>query len=322
MKCSRIVAAVAGLVLGLAAASAAAQAYPDKPIKIVVPVAPGGVTDVVTRVIGAQLTAAWGQPVVIDNRAGGSGIAAADLVAKSKPDGYTLFMGTIGTLTVNPSMFANLPYAPLRDFVAVSLVASAPTILVVNPAVPAKTVAELIAYAKAQPGRLNYASFGNATSPHLAGELFKSLAGVEMVHVPYKGGGPAMTDLLGGRVEVMFDNIITSMPHIKEGRLRPLAVTSLTRSKLMPDLPTMAEAGLPGQEVSGWVGLVAPAGTPPEVVAKLSREIARIVKNPEVQAKIVGTDVVGSTPEEFGAFMRAETRKWGQLVNKANIRAD
>jgi tripartite-type tricarboxylate transporter receptor subunit TctC len=314
--------AFAALLSTFAGAFAAADTYPDKPIKVVVPVAPGGVTDVVARVIGAQLTAAWGQAVVVDNRAGGSGIPAADLVAHSKPDGYTLFMGTIGTLTVNPSMFPSLPYDPLRDFVPVSLVASAPTILVVNPAVPAKSVTELIAYAKANPGRLNYASFGNATSPHLAGELFKSLAGVDMVHVPYKGGGPAMTDLLGGRVEMMFDNIITSLPHIKEGRLRPLAVTSLTRSKLMPDLPTMTEAGLPGQEVSGWLGLVAPAGTPNEIVVKLSREIARIVRQPDVQAKIVGTDVVGSTPEEFGAFMRSETAKWGQLVKKANIRAD
>jgi tripartite-type tricarboxylate transporter receptor subunit TctC len=314
--------AFAALLSSFASGFAAADTYPDKPIKVVVPVAPGGVTDVVARVIGAQLTAAWGQAVVVDNRAGGSGIPAADLVAHSKPDGYTLFMGTIGTLTVNPSMFPNLPYDPLRDFVPVSLVAAAPTILVVNPAVPAKSVAELIAYAKANPNRLNYASFGNATSPHLAGELFKSLAGVDMVHVPYKGGGPAMTDLLGGRVEMMFDNIITSLPHIKEGRLRPLAVTSLTRSKLMPDLPTMTEAGLPGQEVSGWLGLVAPTGTPNEIVVKLSREIARIVRQPDVQAKIVGTDAVGSTPEEFGAFMRSETAKWGQLVKKANIRAD
>jgi len=169
---------------------------------------------------------------------------------------------------------------------------------------------------------LNYASFGNATSPHLAGELFKSLAGVQIVHIPYKGGAPAMTDLLGGRVQMMFDNIITSLPHVKEGKLRALAVTAPTRSKLMPDVPTMAEAGLPGQEVSGWVGLVAPAGTPPEVVSKLSSEIARILRDPDTQSKIVGTEAIGSTPEEFGSFMRAEAAKWARLVKEANIRAD
>lgn len=322
MKRQSVAATLASAFLGLATSTFAHAAYPDHPIRIVVPVAPGGVTDVVTRVVASQLQQSVGQPVIVENRAGGSGIPAAESVARAKADGYTLFMGTIGTLTVNPSVFPNLSYDPLKDFVPVTLVASAPTVLVVNPSVPAGSVGELIAYAKANPGALNYASFGNATSPHLAGELFKSLAGVEMVHIPYKGGGPAMTDLLGGRVQMMFDNIITSLPHIKEGKLRPLAVTAATRSKLMPNVPTMAEAGLPGQEVSGWVGLVAPAGTPREIIARLSSEIARILHDRDTQSKIVGADAVGSTPEELGSFMRSETAKWSRLVKEANIRAD
>jgi tripartite-type tricarboxylate transporter receptor subunit TctC len=322
MRWKNIAATWAAALLGLAASASVHAVYPDHPIKFIVPVAPGGVTDVVARVLASQLQQSLGQPVIVENRAGGSGIPAAELVTHAKADGYTLFMGTIGTLTVNPSVFPNLSYDPAKDFVPVSLVASAPTVLVVNPSVPARSVRELIEYAKAHPGALNYASFGNATSPHLAGELFKSLAGVQIVHIPYKGGAPAMTDLLGGRVQMMFDNIITSLPHVKEGKLRALAVTAPTRSKLMPDVPTMAEAGLPGQEVSGWVGLVAPAGTPPEVVSKLSSEIARILRDPDTQSKIVGTEAIGSTPEEFGSFMRAEAAKWARLVKEANIRAD
>jgi tripartite-type tricarboxylate transporter receptor subunit TctC len=321
MNWQGIAARLATALLGVASISAGA-AYPDHPIKIVVPVAPGGVTDVVTRVVASRLQESIGQPVIVDNRAGGSGIPAAELVAHAKADGYTLFMGTIGTLTVNPSVFPSLSYDPLKDFVPVSLVASAPTVLVVNPSVPVRSVRELIAYAKSHPGALNYASFGNATSPHLAGELFKSLAHVDIVHVPYKGGGPAMTDLLGGHVQMMFDNIITSLPHIREGKLRPLAVTAPTRSKVMPEVPTMAEAGLPGQEVSGWVGLVAPAGTPPEIITLLSTEVARILRDPGTQSKIPGADAVGSTPEEFGSFMRSETAKWARLVKDANIRAE
>jgi tripartite-type tricarboxylate transporter receptor subunit TctC len=303
-------------------ALAQASAYPDRPIKFIVPVAAGGTTDVIARVIGARLTAAWGQPVVVDNRAGGSGIPATTEAIRAKPDGYTLFMGTIGTLTVNQSMFPNLGYDPLKDFTPVTLVAAAPTMLVVNPDLPVKTVKELIAYAKANPGKLNFPSPGNGTSPHLAGELFKSLAGIDATHVPYKGAAPALTDLIAGRVHFMFDNIITSLPHVKDGRLRALAVTSSARSKLVPELPTMAEAGLPGQEISGWVGIVAPAGTPPDIVNKLQAEIAKQLKEPGVADKIVGADAVGNTPEQFGAFLRSEAGKWSKLVKEANIRAD
>jgi tripartite-type tricarboxylate transporter receptor subunit TctC len=311
------------VIAAIGALAAHAQpAYPDKPVKFVVPVASGGVTDVVARVLAARLTVSLGQAVIVENRAGGSGIPAADYVAHSKPDGYILFMGTIGTLTVNQAMFASMPYDPARDFTPVSLVAGAPTILVVTPGLPVHSVRDLVAYAKANPGKLNYASFGNGTSSHLAGELFKSLAGVSATHVPYKGAGPALTDLLAGRVDLLFDNIITSLPHIKDGRLRALAVTAAQRSRLVPDVPTMAEAGLPGQEISGWLGLVAPAGTPSEIVEKLSAQMARQLRLPEVQEKLVGVEAVGSTPAEFDAFMRSERAKWTRLVKEAGIRAD
>ena len=313
-------AALAIVALAPAWALAQAQTYPDKPIKFIVPVAAGGTTDVIARVIGARLTTAWGQPVVVDNRAGGSGIPATEMAVRSKPDGYTYFLGTIGTLTVNQSMFTNLSYDPNRDFTPVTLIAAAPTMLVVNPSLPIHSVKDLIAYGKANPGKLNFPSPGNGTSPHLAGELFKSLAGIDAVHVPYKGAAPALTDLIAGRVHFMFDNIITSLPHVKDGRLRALAVTSTTRSKLVPDLPTMAEAGLPGQEISGWVGIVAPTGTPPEIVAKMQAEIAKQLKEPGVAEKIVGAEAVGNTPEQFGVFLRSETAKWGKLVKEANIR--
>jgi tripartite-type tricarboxylate transporter receptor subunit TctC len=311
------------VIAAIGALAAHAQpAYPDKPVKFVVPVASGGVTDVVARVLAARLTVSLGQAVIVENRAGGSGIPAADYVAHSKPDGYVLFMGTIGTLSVNQAMFASMPYDPARDFTPVSLVAGAPTILVVTPALPVHSVRDLVAYGKANPGKLNYASFGNGTSSHLAGELFKSLAGVSATHVPYKGAGPALTDLLAGRVDLLFDNIITSLPHIKEGKLRALAVTAAHRSKLVPDVPTMAEAGLPGQEISGWLGLVAPAGTPAEIVEKLSAQMARQLRLPEVQEKLVGVEAVGSTPAEFDAFLRSERAKWTRLVKAAGIRAD
>jgi tripartite-type tricarboxylate transporter receptor subunit TctC len=318
----KIFARVLAVAMCLGASFANAQSYPDRPIKFIVPVAAGGTTDVIGRVIGARLTEAWGQPIVVENRAGGAGIPATELAARAKPDGYTLFLGTIGALTVNPYLFPNAPVDIVKDFTPVTLLAAAPTMLVVSPSLPVKNVKELIAYAKAHPGELNYASPGNGTSPHLAGELFKQLAGIEATHIPYKGAAPALTDVIGGRVQFMFDNIITSLPHVKEGRLRALAVTASQRSKLVPDLPTMAEAGLVGQEISGWVGIVAPAGTPREIVLKIQQEVARQLRKPEVQDAIVGADAVGNTPEEFAAFLASERGKWSKLVKDANIRAD
>jgi tripartite-type tricarboxylate transporter receptor subunit TctC len=313
---------VAALMAPSFAAAQAAGSYPDRPIKFVVPVSAGGTTDIMARVLAARLSAAWGQPVIVENKPGGSGIAAAESVARARPDGYTLFMGTIGTLSVNQSLFPKLSYDSLRDFAPVTLVAVAPIVLVINPKVPARNVAELVALAKSKPGSLNYSTSGNGASPHLAAELFKSLAGIDVVHVPYNGGGPSIAAVISGDVHMMFDNVFTALPHVKDGRLRALAVASRERSKSMPDVPTMAEAGLPGHEIAGWVGLVAPAATPGEIVRKLSSELARQMALPEVREKFVGADPVGNTPEEFAAFLRAEIAKWGKLIRESNIRPE
>jgi tripartite-type tricarboxylate transporter receptor subunit TctC len=313
---------VAALMAPSFAAAQSAGSYPDRPIKFVVPVSAGGTTDIMARVLAARLSAAWGQPVIVENKPGGSGIAAAESVARARPDGYTLFMGTIGTLSVNQSLFPKLSYDSLRDFAPVTLVAVAPIVLVINPKVPARNVAELVALAKSKPGSLNYSTSGNGASPHLAAELFKSLAGIDVVHVPYNGGGPSIAAVISGDVHMMFDNVFTALPHVKDGRLRALAVASRERSKSMPDVPTMAEAGLPGHEIAGWVGLVAPAATPGEIVRKLSSELARQMALPEVREKFVGADPVGNTPEEFAAFLRAEIAKWGKLIRESNIRPE
>jgi tripartite-type tricarboxylate transporter receptor subunit TctC len=313
---------VAALMAPSFAAAQSAGSYPDRPIKFVVPVSAGGTTDIMARVLAARLSAAWGQPVIVENKPGGSGIAAAESVARARPDGYTLFMGTIGTLSVNQSLFPKLSYDSMRDFAPVTLVAVAPIVLVINPKVPARNVAELVALAKSKPGSLNYSTSGNGASPHLAAELFKSLAGIDVVHVPYNGGGPSIAAVISGDVHMMFDNVFTALPHVKDGRLRALAVASRERSKSMPDVPTMAEAGLPGHEIAGWVGLVAPAATPGEIVRKLSSELARQMAFPEVREKFVGADPVGNTPEEFAAFLRAEIAKWGKLIRESNIRPE
>jgi tripartite-type tricarboxylate transporter receptor subunit TctC len=313
---------VAALMAPSFAAAQSAGSYPDRPIKFVVPVSAGGTTDIMARVLAARLSAAWGQPVIVENKPGGSGIAAAESVARARPDGYTLFMGTIGTLSVNQSLFPKLSYDSLRDFAPVTLVAVAPIVLVINPKVPARNVAELVALAKSKPGSLNYSTSGNGASPHLAAELFKSLAGIDVVHVPYNGGGPSIAAVISGDVHMMFDNVFTALPHVKDGRLRALAVASRERSKSMPDVPTMAEAGLPGHEIAGWVGLVAPAATPGDIVRKLSSELARQMALPEVREKFVGADPVGNTPEEFAAFLRAEIAKWGKLIRESNIRPE
>ena len=312
-------------VLALATATGAwaqADGYPNRPIKFVVPVSPGGTTDLMARVVAQRLQTVLGQPIIVENKAGGSGIPAAESVARAKPDGYTFFMGTIGTLSVNPSLFPKLSYDPLKDLTPVTLVAVAPVMLVINPKVPAKNLQERIALAKAKPGTLNYSTSGNGASPHLAGELFKSLAGLDIVHIPYTGGGPSLAAVMSGDVQMMFDNVYTAMPAVKDGRLRAIAVTSAKRSPSFPDLPTMAEAGLPGHEIAGWVGLMAPAGTPPEIVRRVSSEIAKQLQLPEVREKLVGAEPVGNTPEEFAVFLRSEIAKWGALIRKANIKAE
>ena len=301
---------------------AAAQSFPDRALKIVVPLS-AGAADTLSRAIAAKLTERWNQPVIVENKPGAGTTIGTDLVAKAPADGYTLLMATFSH-AVNAAYYRSLPFDTLKDFAAVTLVASAPNVLEVYPGMPAKNVVELIAAAKARPGTLNFASAGNGSSSHLAGELFKSLTGVQLTHVPYKGAAPAMNDLLGGRVEMTFDPLPSSLSHIKAGKLRPLAVTTRKRSSVLPDVPTLAEAGVPGYELNGWSGLLVRSGTPPEIVRALNKEIVAIIRAPEIRDRFtaLGFETVGDTPEEFQAFIEAEVAKWGDVVRKANIRAD
>ncbi len=300
---------------------ALAQGYPAKPIKLVVGVPPGGATDAVARIVGQKLSEQLGQPVVIENRGGAGGNIGAELVAKAPADGYTLFLAVIGTMAINQSLYKAMPFDTMRDFAPISQLTSMPQMLVVHPSVPATSVKEFIAHAKANPGRLNFASGGKGTATHLAGELFKSMAGIEMVHVPYKGNGPAMADLLSGRVSAMFDQVVSSLPQVKGGKLRGLGVTTSTRSPAAPEMPTISEAGLAGYSVTTWHGLVAPAGTPPEVIRRLNAEVVKALNSSDVRDKFAanGVDPVSSSPEAFAAFMRAEIRKWSDTVKAAGI---
>src|SRR5690349_12578544 len=255
------------LALGAPVVPAQPATYPTKPIRLIVPFPPAGTTDILARAVAQKLSETWGQQVVVDNHPGAGGNIGSDIVAKASPDGYTLLMGTVGTHAINPSLYAKMPYDHVKDFAPVILVAGVPNVLVVNPALPVKSVQELIVYGKANPGKLNFASSGNGTSIHLSGELFKTMTGIQMTHVPYKGSSPALTDLIAGQVQLMFDNLPSSLQFIKAGKLRALAVTSLERSSALPDVPTLAESGLPGFEVSSWFGVLAPAGTPNDIIA-------------------------------------------------------
>ena len=301
---------------------ARAESYPSKPIKIVVPFAVGGIADTFSRAIGAKLGEAWGQPVVIENRAGAGGNIGADFVAKSAPDGYTLVMGNIGTHAVNQSLFNSMPYDTLRDFAPIAHVLDAEGLLVVNPSVNAKTVPELIALARSQPGKMTYASGGLGTTSHLAGELFKSMAKVDIVHVPYKGNSPAITDLLGGQTQMIFATMPTVLPQVKAGRLRALAVIGPARTSAL-DVPTVAES-LPGFEVSNWIGLFAPAGTPPEIVARLNAEVQKVMRSPEIEKRLEteGAKFVPTTPQSFAAFQKAEADKWARAIREAGIKVE
>jgi tripartite-type tricarboxylate transporter receptor subunit TctC len=315
--------AASALVAAFAAA-AWAQPYPSRPIRIVVPFPAGGTTDLIARAAGQKLTESLGQPVVVDNRPGAGGNIGAELVAKSPPDGYTLLMGTVGTHAINASLYPKMPYDHVRDFAPIILVAGVPNVLVVNPSLPVNSVQELIAYGKANPGKLNFASSGNGTSIHLSGELFKTMTGVQMAHIPYKGSSPALQDLAGGQVQLMFDNLPSALPLIKAGRLKALAVTSKTRAPALPDVPTVAESGLPGFEASSWFGLLAPAGTPQPVIAKVNAEIARWLATPEAREKLTaqGANVVGGTPEDFARHIAAETAKWQKVVKESGAKID
>ena len=318
---------LAAALLGAAAFAGVAMAqqdYPNKPVRIVVPFPAGGTTDILTRAISQKLSEDWKQPVVVDNRAGAGGNIGADLVAKSTPDGYTLLMGAVATHAINPTLYSKIPYDPVKDFAPVALVAQVPNILVVNPAVPATTVRELIDLARAKPGYLNFGSGSTGSTGHLAGELFKAMAGVQMVHIPYKGTGPELTDLLAGVVRIAFETTPAVLPHVKAGKLRALAVNSLKRTPLLPDLPTMSEAGLSGFEVTSWNGVLAPAGTPKEIVTRLNNEIVKALKMPDVHEKLsgLGADPVGNTPEQFAAFIQAEIKKWAKVIKESGARVD
>ncbi len=304
-------------------ASAQVPTYPDKPIRILVPFPVGGVADTFGREIGRKLTEAWGQPVVVDNRTGAGGNIGADIVAKSAPDGYTLVIGNIGTHAVNVSLLPVMPFDPIKDFTPIVHVLDAEGLLVVNPSIKATTVPELIALARAQPGTLSYGSAGVGTTSHLAGELFKSMTKVDIVHVPYKGNVPAITDLLGGQTSMIFATMPTVLPHVRAGKLRPLAVLGTARSPALPDVPTVAES-VPGFEVSNWIGLFGPAGMPPVIVARLNAEVQKIMRSPEIQKRLEteGAKFIPMTPDQFATFQKAEIAKWAKAIKDANIKVD
>jgi len=297
--------------------------YPNKPIRLIVPFAPGGSNDIVARLFGYKFAERFGQQVIIDNRGGASGIIGTDIAAKAAPDGYTLLMMSL-TLAVNPSLYKKLPYDTDRDLAPVSLVASAPLILVVHPSLPVKSLKDFIAYAKANPGKLNFGSGGPGTTPHLAGEMLKSMAGLQMTHVPYKGGGPALADLVGGQLQLMLENIPSTLPHVKSGKLRVLALSGLTRSALVPEVPTLDEAGLKGYEIVGWNGFFLPATTPNAIVARLHAETVRALAAPDIKERLsgMGAEGVGNTPAQFTAFLKSEIKKWAQVVREAGLRAE
>jgi tripartite-type tricarboxylate transporter receptor subunit TctC len=311
------------------ASGASAQAWPAKPVKLIVPFTAGSATDILARSFGQKLSELWGQPVIIENHPGAGGTIGAGLVAKAAPDGYTLLMGTVGTHGINQSLYGKLPFDPIKDFAPITEVAAVPNVLVLNPAFAQQnkidSVKDLIAYARANPGKINMASSGNGTSIHLAGELFKTQTRTFMVHFPYKGSGPALTDLAGGTVQVMFDNLPSSMALIKSGKLKALAVTSARPSPALPGVPTIAQAaGLPQYEASSWFGMLAPAGTPPDVIHRIQQEVAKALNAPAVRERLQaqGAEPVGNTPEQFAAFIRAETAKWAKVVKDSGAKVD
>ncbi len=319
-------AAALGAAPGL---SLAQGAWPGKPVRIVVPFTPGGTTDILAREMAPVLSQAFGQQFVVDNKPGAGGNVGSDLVAKSPADGYNLLMGTVGTHGINQSLYPKLPFDPIKDFAPITLVAGVPNVLVMNPAraeaAKIATVADLIKYAKANPGKLNMASSGNGTSIHLSGELFKSMTGTFLVHFPYRGSGPALLDLIGGTMDLMFDNLPSAMPHIKAGKLKALAVTSAQRSAALPEVPTVAEAGpVPGFDASSWFGLLAPAGTPADIVNRIQQESAKALATPTLKERMLAQGAIpsGMTPADFAAYIAAETKKWSAVVKASGAKVD
>jgi len=302
-------------------ATAAAPPFPAKPVRIIVPFAPGGPTDIVARTVGQQLTLALSQPVVVDNRPGAGGVVGADLAAKSAADGYTLLLCSTGAMAINPGLLASMPYDPVRDLAPITLVVTIPYLLLVNPAYPAQSVKELLALTRARPGQLNYGSAGTGTTSHLAMELFRSMAGIQVTHVPYKGSAPAATDLVGGQLQLLFDAPPSSLPFVRSGRLRALGISTLRRTPLLPDMPTIHEAGVPGYEVLTWSGICAPAGTPKAVVARLNEAIVQGVTSRETRDRFaaLGADVVANSPDEYRKFILAELAKWSRVIREAGV---
>ncbi|GKS87944.1 tripartite tricarboxylate transporter substrate binding protein [Acidovorax sp. SUPP2539] len=319
-----LLAAALAVAATAAVPTAFAQAFPNKPITIIVPFAAGGTTDILARVIGQGLSAELGQSVVVDNRAGAGGNIGGQMAARAPADGYTLFMGTVGTHAINAALYKKMPFDPVKDFAPLTRVANVPNLLVANPNQPYKTVQELIAYAKANPGKVNFGSSGSGSSIHLSGELFKSMAKVDMQHVPYKGSAPAVTDLLGNQIGIMFDNMPSAIQHVRSGKLRPIAVTTAKRSPELPDVPTIAEAGVPGYEATSWFGMFAPAGTPAPIVSQLNKALVKVLSQPETKKKLAdqGAEPVSETPEQFAAFIQSESAKWGKVVKESGASVD
>ncbi len=318
-------AALAALAaVALAAATLASAQYPNKPIKMLVPFPPAGSTDISARAVAGKLGERLGQPVVIENKPGAGGNIGTDLAAKSPPDGYTLVVGTVGTHAINASLYSKLPYDNIRDFAPVILLSTTPNVLVVPAASPAKSVRDVIAMAKAKPGEITFASSGSGTSIHLSGEMFKAMAGLDITHIPYKGSGPMLIDLMSGQVNMAFDNLSASMPHIKGGKLRALATTGATRALALPELPTVAEAGLPGYESTSWNAVFVPAGTPKEIIDRLNRELRAILESPETRRFFAeqGAESGGGTPEQLATLVRVETAKWARVVKDSGAKVD
>lgn len=317
----RLYLSAATLALAASFSPVLAQSYPTRPIRIIVAYTPAGTTDILARALGQKMTEHWGQPAIVDNRPGAAGNIGTELAAKATPDGYTLIMGTAGTHGINVNLYRKLNWHSLKDFAPISLVAMVPNILVVNNFVPAKNVKELIAYARANPGKINYGSPGNGSTAHLSMELFKSMTGTNMVHIPYKGSASVLADVMGGQIAVTMDNIPVYLPQAKAGKIRALAVSTSKRTQAAPDLPTVAEAGVPGYDSGAWFGLLAPAGTPKAIVDQLAIETARILKLPDMSKRIseLGAEPVGSTPAEFTALIKSEIAKWAKVIKDAHV---
>lgn len=329
MTTLKLARALLSTALALVIGSACAQGqgtsdYPNRPIRLVVTVPPGGAADFIARLVASKLQASMGQPVVVDNKGGASGALATDFVAKAPPDGYTLLQNSITTHGIGPHLIAKLPYDPVGSFTPISMLSSLPLIMTVNADLNTRTLGEFIALAKQSPGKFAFASSGNGGAPHMAGELFKIATGVDMLHAPYRGSGPAVADLVGGQVQVMFDGAPSLLPHVKTGKIRALAAASAQRNRQLPDVPTFAELGYPAVNVALWYGLLAPAGTPPEIVARLNREVNLALKSPDLVEKFLaqGAEPLGGTPEQAASYMRQEMDRWGPVVKKAGIVAN